>query len=80
MLDYYDALLAAIPAAIGLGVLASVHGEVTMYQGLAVGSLGATGILFELLVRNPPVERAPTQAGGTALVGLGWLVTAILWL
>jgi uncharacterized membrane protein len=78
MLDYYDALLAAIPVAIGLGALVSVHEAVAMYQGLAAGTIVATGVVVELLFRNPPVERASTRAGGTALVGFGWLLTVLL--
>jgi hypothetical protein len=79
MIDYYDALLLAIPAAIGLGVVASLHGAVSTDQGLAAGSLLATGVVVELLFRNPPVGRTPTQAGGTALVGVAWLLTSLLW-
>jgi hypothetical protein len=45
---------------------------VALYQGLAAGSLVVTGLLFELLFRNPPVERGSTQVGGT-IAGVGWL-------
>jgi hypothetical protein len=78
MIDYYDALLLAIPAAIGVGAVASLHGAVATYQGLAAGSLIATGVLVELLFRNPPIDRVPTQAGGTAIVGVGWLLAALV--
>jgi hypothetical protein len=48
---------------VGLGVVASLHGEVATYQGLAPGSLLATGVLVELLFRTPPVGWTPTRAG-----------------
>ena len=75
MSDYYDKVLFAIPAVLLLGVLVSLHGGVALYQGLGVGSLLATAVLFDALFRNPPTEPTVSHAGAVVSVGLSWLVT-----
>ncbi|MEF8783956.1 MAG: hypothetical protein V5A39_05105 [Haloarculaceae archaeon] len=80
MVDYYDKLLVAIPAVIVLGVVSTIHPAVAIYQGLVIGSLVATVVLFEMLFRNPPVEPTPADMGAVAIWGLGWLLTIVMYL
>jgi hypothetical protein len=79
MVDYYDKLLVAIPSVVLLGATAGLYGPVTVYQGLAAGSLLATLVLFEMLYRNPPTERR-ARVSGAVTVGLSWLLTTLSYL
>lgn len=72
MVSYYDKLLVAIPALLGAGLLVSVHPAVAIYQGLAVGSILSTVVLFEAIFRNPPVEPTPASAVASVVVVVGW--------
>lgn len=78
VVDRHDGYLVAILATLTVGVLASLHPAVAAYQGLAVGSLAASVILFEMLFRNPP--RTPDR-GAIALIvliGFGWAMTLLV--
>ena len=79
MVDYYDKLLVAIPSVVLAGATAGLYGPVTVYQGLAAGSLLATLVLFEMLYRSPPTERR-ARVSGVATVGLSWLLTTLSYL
>lgn len=79
-LDYYDWLVAAIPVIVALGAAASLHPSVALYQGLAAGSTGATVVVYEMLFRNPPVERTFVDRGAVALWGVVWMVSLVLYL
>lgn len=75
--DYYDALLITVAAALVIGASLSMHSAVAAYQGLGTGSVIATVFMYEILFRNPPMYAtgSPTMASG--VVGLGWLVTVL---
>lgn len=78
MVEYYDKLLVAIPTLMVLGLIASSHEAVALYQGLGAGSLAATILLFDALFRNPPHEKTITQTSVIGSVCLGWLGTLFL--
>ena len=80
MVDYYDKVLFAIPAVLLLGALASLHEAVALYQGLGLGSLLATAVLFDALFRNPPTQPTTSHVGAVLSVGLSWLFTIWLFL
>lgn len=77
-IDYYDALLAGIIIALGAGASLSMHESIALHHGLAVGSVVATIILFEIIFRNPPVDRSTTQQGLSAIVIATWVITILL--
>lgn len=76
-MNYYDKLLIALPALIALGAATSIHPAVATSQGLGIGSLLATVVLFEMLFRNPPVEPTRANVGAVTVWGLGWLLTVL---
>ena len=78
MFDYYDRFLIAIAAVMVAGAAASIHPSVALYQGLAGGSLVSTLFLYEVLFRNPPTEPSTSTTVASVVVGVGWLLTAIL--
>ncbi|AUX07892.1 hypothetical protein AArcSl_0237 [Halalkaliarchaeum desulfuricum] len=80
MVDYYDKLLAAVPAALALGALASLLDPLGFHQGLALGSLAATIILYEAIVRNPPIEPTAANVTASTITGIGWLLAILLYL
>lgn len=77
MVDYYDAVLAAIISLLILGVAVSIHPVVGFHQGLAGGSLAATVLLYEVLFRNPPVEPTRATTAASAVVGGGWVLVLL---
>jgi hypothetical protein len=79
MVDYYDKLLVAIPSVVLLGAVAGLYGVITLYQGLAAGSLAATLVLLEMLYRNPPTRRR-ARVSGVVTVCLGWLLAVLSYL
>lgn len=80
MVTYYGKLLVMVPTAISLGALASIHPAIAIHHGLTIGSLIATGFIFEMLFRNPPIEPTASDAVGVILVGLGWFFTILSYL
>ena len=80
MSDYYDILLLAIPVAMGIGVLASLHQAVALHQGIALGSLLSVLVLVEAIYRNPPVEPTSAEVAASVVVLLGWVVAGGLYL
>lgn len=78
-MDYYDKLLIALPAVVALGASASIHPAVATSEGVGIGSLLATVVLFEMLFRNPPVEPTKANVGAVAVWGFSWLLTLMLW-
>ncbi len=80
MVDYYDKLVIAVPAVISLGVVASIHPAVTVSQGLGLGGLLSTVIVFEMLFRNPPVEPTPGNVGAVVVWGSSLLLAVVLYL
>ncbi|WIV67645.1 hypothetical protein [Natrialbaceae archaeon AArc-T1-2] len=68
MFGYYERLLVAMAGSILLGVAASFHPVVELYQGAGTGALVATVFLYEALFRNPPLPPTdPRVAAGTAV-------------
>ncbi|MFT4885264.1 MAG: hypothetical protein ACI8U4_002786 [Natronomonas sp.] len=78
--DHYGRVLVLIPLVLLLGAAVSLHPRVALYQGLAVGSLLSTAILYDALFRRPPVDPTVKDAAVTALVGVGWLLTLVVML
>lgn len=78
MVGYYDKLIVAVPTVLLVGILLSLLEPVDLHQGLAVGSFLATILLYEAIVRNPPVEPTPADVTASIIAGLGWFLT--LWL
>jgi len=78
MFDYYDRFLIAIAAVMVAGAAASIHPSVALSQGLAGGSLVSTLFLYEILFRNPPTEPSTSTTVASVVVGVGWLLTAVL--
>lgn len=78
MLTYYDQILLAIAAMMIAGVAVSSHPLVAIHQGLAGGSLAATLLLYEILLRNPPTEPTTSTTAASVAVGISWLLTLIL--
>lgn len=79
MATYYDALLAAIPVLLGMGMLVSLHPAVALHQGLGLGAMLGTLVLFEAIFRNPPVEPTPGTVGSTVLVVGSWIATIVVY-
>lgn len=77
MVDYYDKLLAAVPIALGVGAAIGVLAPVPFHQGLAVGCLLATMLLYEAIVRNPPVKPTPGNVTASVITGLSWVVVLV---
>lgn len=80
MLDYYDWVLALIPLSYVVGVVATLHEAVALHHGLAAGSLIASIVLYDAVIRNPPVETPAAKTAATAMTGLGWLLALLLYL
>ena len=78
MASYYDWLLAAIAAAMIVGAATSAHPAVALHQGLGGGSFVSTLVLYEILFRNPPTEPTRSPTAASVVVGVGWLLTAVL--
>ncbi|ESS03614.1 MAG: hypothetical protein A07HR67_02012 [uncultured archaeon A07HR67] len=79
MLDYYDTVLLAIAAVMIAATAVSVHPLIAMYEGLAAGSLVATVFLYEILFRKPPTEPTTSTTAASVVVGIGWLLTLLLF-
>ncbi|MEF8839675.1 MAG: hypothetical protein V5A18_09250 [Haloarculaceae archaeon] len=80
MVDKYDAYLGAIAGLVVAGGLASFHPALAVYQGVGLGSLVATLVLFDALFRNPPTEATRSTASPSAIVMVGWLATLLTYL
>jgi hypothetical protein len=80
MLDYYDRMLLAIAAVMIAGAVVSMHPLIGFHQGLAAGSLVATLFLYEILFRDPPTEPTTSTTAASAVVGISWLLTLILYI
>ena len=79
MASYYDILLLAIPSALGVGLVVSLHDAISFHQGLVFGTMLSTVVLFEAMVRNPPVEPARPEVAASVLVILAWLTSGTLY-
>ena len=80
MVDYYDKLLAAVPAVLALGALAGLLGPLAFHQGLALGSLASSILLYEAILRNPPIEPTTADVTASTITGLGWVLSLLLYL
>jgi hypothetical protein len=80
MVDHYDRVLAGILLLLVAGGVASLHPAVAAYQGLAAGSLAAMLLLYDVIVRNPPVEPTHSTTAAPVAVGIGWLLAFLLFL
>lgn len=80
MVDEYDAYLVAMAGLIVVGGLASFHPALAVYQGIGLGSLVATLVLFDALFRNPPTEPTRSAASPSAIPMIGWLATLLTYL
>ena len=80
MSTYYDVLLVAIPVALGIGLLASLHPAVALHQGVALGSLLAMVVLVEAMYRNPPARPTGPQVAASVLVALAWATAGAMYL
>lgn len=78
MVDYYDKLLAAVPIALALGALTSLLEPVAFHQGLALGCIAATIVLYEAIVRKPPIEPTAADVTASTITGIGWVVVLLL--
>lgn len=79
MVSYYDILLLAIPGALAIGLMTTLHPTVSFHQGLVFGTMLSTVVLFEAMVRNPPVEPARPEFAASVLVVLAWLTSGTLY-
>jgi hypothetical protein len=80
MLDYYDWLLTAIAAAMVAGASLGAHPAITLHEGLAGGSVVATALLYEAVIRNPPTQPTRSTTVASVVVSVGWLLTVISFL
>lgn len=79
MLGYYDKVLALIPIAYAVGIVASLHDAVALYHGLAAGSFISTIVLYDAVIRNPPVASRAAKTAATTMTGIGWIVALVLY-
>ncbi|WP_049920171.1 hypothetical protein [Halobiforma nitratireducens] len=76
-LEYYDKLLIAIVASLGLGMVIGLTSSVAFISGLAAGALFATVFVYEAMFRNPPLPPESTGARAAAVVWHAFLVVVV---
>jgi len=78
MADYYDWVLVGISASVLLGVGVSLLTDLGLRAGLFGGALVATPLLYDAIVRNPPLPRSdPAMMVPVALWHLGLLALGV---
>lgn len=67
-LGYYDKILAAIAASLGVGTLVGAITAVSFRVGLLAGALVGTIFVYDALFRNPPRPAPVPQAKAAAVL------------
>lgn len=78
MVDYYDKIIVGIAGSILGGVILGVTTALGITTGLFIGTLAATLLVYDAIVRNPPVPATDPRVAAAVIVWHAILIVAAL--